>query len=135
MGDRRMAEIKMSEGSLYIYTHSYGAVLPELAAAAIVAAAPRWSDEPYAARIIVDQITKSGRDQELGWGLLLTPNAEDEYGGDSPLLIGEAIDEQAKGTASVVIDIPAREMTVWGRFSVGRFRFDELTQLSQASHA
>ena len=97
MGDRAMAEIKTGDGSLYVYTHWAGHKLPELTEKAIIAAEPRWDDEAYALRIIVDQLTKDGRDGELGFGLMLKPNAEDEYNNDKP---------------SVVIDIPQRSLDI-----------------------
>jgi len=98
MGDRAMAEIKIEDGSLFVYTHWDGAHLPELAKKAVLAAEPRWDDEPYAVRIIVDQLTKEGRDQETGYGLMLKPKAEDEYNGDSP---------------SVVIDLTTKELHIF----------------------
>jgi hypothetical protein len=92
MGDRRMAEIRTSDGSLYVYTHWNGSELFELAKAAVEAAKPRLHDEPYWTRIVVDQMTKDGRDEETGWGLMLKPSAEDEYNGDKPSVIIDASD-------------------------------------------
>jgi hypothetical protein len=94
----------MAEGSLYVYTHWHGSEMPEMARAAIQAAKPRWGDEPYAARIIVDQLTKDCRDQETGFGLLLSPDAEDEYGANP----------------SIIIDLPKRELVVMGKHPVGQ---------------
>lgn len=90
MGDRAMAEIKTSEGSLYVYTHWHGSMLPQMMRDAVKAAAPRLGDESYWVRIVVDQLTKSGRDQETGFGLMLKPDHEDEYNGDKPSVIVEA---------------------------------------------
>ena len=87
MGDRAMCEIKIDKGSLFLYTHWSGHSLPEDAKLAIKAAQPRWDDEPYATRIIVDQLTKGGRDQETGFGIMLTPDAEDEYNNDNPSVV------------------------------------------------
>ena len=88
MGDRRMAEIRTDGGSFYVYTHSDGYEFAEVARRALEAAAPRRGDLTYAARIVVDQLTAAGRDQELGYGLLLAPDAEDEYSGDnSPSIV------------------------------------------------
>lgn len=97
MGDRAMAEIKTEDGSLYVYTHWGGKDLPEDAKRAILQAKPRWGDDPYAVRIIVDQLIKEGRDQETGFGLMLKPLAEDEYNHDDP---------------SVVIDLVAKELLI-----------------------
>jgi len=97
MGDRAMAEIKTEDGSLFVYTHWRGDDLPDMAKEAILFAKPRWVDEPYAVKIIVDQLTKGGRDEEMGYGLMLKPNAEDEYNRDEP---------------SVVIDLPAQTLSI-----------------------
>ena len=96
MGDRAMAEIRTKDGSLYVYTHWGGCSLPDNAKKAVRAAKPRWSDIPYAIRIIVDQLTKEGRDQETGFGLMLTPNAEDEYNRDKPSVIINLEEETLK---------------------------------------
>ena len=87
MGDRRTAEIRLEKGSLYVYSHWGGFEMREDAQDAIRAAEGRWSDEPYAARIIVDQLTKHSRDQETGHGLMLGPDAEDEYGANPSVII------------------------------------------------
>jgi hypothetical protein len=87
MGDRAMAEIITSEGSLYVYTHWGGYYLPRTAANAIIKAKNRWTDFAYAMRIIVDQLIKEGRDSETGFGLMLEPIGEDEYNNDKPSVI------------------------------------------------
>jgi len=87
MGDRAMAQIKTEDGDLFVYTHWGGYDLPTNAEAAIKEAKGRWGDEGYATRIIVDQLTKQGRDEETGFGLMLRPNAEDEYNNDNPSVI------------------------------------------------
>jgi len=97
MGDRAIAEIRTEDGSLYVYTHWGGESLPEDAVEAIRTAEPRWDDPAYATRILVDQLTKEGRDKETGFGLTLKPFAEDEYNDDKP---------------SVVIDLIKQELTV-----------------------
>lgn len=91
MGDRAMAEIKTPDGSLYVYTHWGGSSLPEEAKKALEKAKPRWGDIGYATRIVVDQLTKEGRDEETGFGLMLKPSAEDEYNNDSPSVIIDLI--------------------------------------------
>lgn len=91
MGDRRMAEIKTLDGSLYVYTHWNGSVFPEMAREAIKAAKSRWDDTPYALRIIADQLTKGERDLTTGSGLLLIPNAEDSYNHDTPSILIDLI--------------------------------------------
>jgi len=100
MGDRRMAEIKTSYGSLYVYVHWSGSQLPAMAQEAVLKAKSRLGDESYWTRIVVDQLTKEGRDRETGFGLMLTPNAEDSYNDGKPSVI---IDAKA-GTVTVVSD-------------------------------
>jgi len=106
-----MAEIKTEGGSLFVYTHWGGYTLPESAKQAIISARPRWTDYPYATRIIVDQLTKEGRDGETGFGLLLNDGAEDEYNNDKP---------------SVIIDLLNQELTIFRKGNKESFRFDEL---------
>jgi hypothetical protein len=109
MGDRARAEIQTDEGSVFVYTHWGGCDLPETAKEAVRAAKPRWDDDSYATRILVDQLTKGGRDQETGYGLLLKPNAEDEYNHDNP---------------SVIIDLVKQELTTIreGKTKVAKFQ-------------
>jgi len=112
MGDRAMAEIKTKEGSLYLYTHWGGNSLPDRAKEAIKFAKGRWSDTPYAVRILVDQLTKEGRDEQTGFGLMLTPNAEDEYNRNNP---------------SVVIDLVAYTLEIKIKNQVSLLPFEEIT--------
>jgi hypothetical protein len=73
MGDR--ANIRLiqpdNKGSIYIYSHWNGSTLPMLLQQALERAKPRWGDAEYLNRILIDQITKEGRDQETGWGVSL----------------------------------------------------------------
>jgi hypothetical protein len=101
MGDRRMAEIKTEDGSLFVYTHSYGYEFPRMARAAVAAAKPRLG-ESYWTRIVVDQLTKPGRDSELGFGLMLKPDHEDEYNDDKPSIIIDGKD----GSVTVIGEDP-----------------------------
>ena len=111
MGDRAMAEIKTEGGSLYVYTHWGGSDLVHDAQKAIMAAKERWGDLSYATHIIVDQLTKHGRDQETGYGIMLKPNAEDEYNHNEP---------------SVVIDLVNRNLEVKRETGAGVFPFDKI---------
>ena len=89
MGDRAMAEIKVEDGSLYFYTHWTGHRLQADAEAALAKALPRLGDDSYATKIVLDSLIESSgaRDQETGAGIMLGPNAEDEYNSDSPSVI------------------------------------------------
>ena len=100
MGDRRMAEIKTTDGSIYVYTHWRGSELPADARRAVERAKPRLGDEPYWTRIVIDELIKPGRDGELGFGIMLKPTCEDGYNHDEP---------------SVVIDAKTGGVTVVGR--------------------
>jgi len=92
MGDRRIAKlITRREGDvLFIYSHWSGYHLPQLVRDAYNQALGRLDDDSYWLRIMVDQITKSGRDGEYGWGLMLESRAEDEYNGDEASVILDA---------------------------------------------
>jgi len=94
MGDRRMAEIKTSDGSLYVYVHWLGHQLPKMAMWAIRDAAPQLGDDNYVTHVIVDQLTKPGRDSILGFGLMLKPNAEDEYHSNEPSVIIDLVKQR-----------------------------------------
>lgn len=98
MGDRRMAEIKVSEGSIYFYTHWSGYKLPEAAQIALEAAKHRIGDDPYAMRIVLDALIREcgARDAETGAGIMLSPNAEDSYNGDEPSVIIDLIENCVK---------------------------------------
>ncbi len=87
MGNRRMAEIKTRDGSLYVYTHSGGHEFAKRAQDAVKAAAPRLGDDSYVMHILVDQLMKPGRDRETDYGLMLAPYAEDEYNDGEPSIV------------------------------------------------
>jgi hypothetical protein len=103
MGNRRMAEIRTKDGSLYFYTHSAGSRLPHDAEHALQLAEPRRDDTDYALRRVVDHLIHASysRDSEIGSGLMFDPHLEDEY------LTGDW-----GGRASVLIDLIGWEVTV-----------------------
>lgn len=94
MGDRAMAKIKTNDGSLYFYTHWTGHNLVAQAEEALAKAKPRIGDDPYATKIVLDSLidTSGARDSETGAGVMLGPNAEDEYNGDSPSVIIDLVE-------------------------------------------
>jgi hypothetical protein len=94
MGDRAMAEIKVSDGSLFFYTHWSGYRLREIAVDAVAKAKPRLGDDAYATKIVIDALIKGSgaRDQETGAGIMLKPDAEDEYNSDEPSVIIDLTD-------------------------------------------
>jgi len=97
MGDRRLAEIRTSGGSIYFYTHSTGNMMVSDAEAALKMAESRKNDEPYARRRIIDYLSSvsGSRDNELGSGIMLNPIAEDEYGGDPASVIIDLVNWRA----------------------------------------
>lgn len=102
MGDRAMTEIKTKDGSIYFYSHWAGCDMPKIAKEALEKAQPRIGDDSYALKIVVDNLIDGvgARDKETGAGLMLGPDAEDEYNADQP---------------SVIIDIPKNKITLLGR--------------------
>ena len=97
MGDRRVAEIKTEDGSLFFYTHWAGFNLQEHAERALDDASGRRGDDGYALKIVLDSLIDSvgGRDTELNAVIYLQVYNEDgifilddEYGhGNSPSMI------------------------------------------------
>jgi hypothetical protein len=68
--------------NLNVYAHWDGDESVALMQNAIKAAMPRikMNDNSYATHIIVDQLTKHGRDSETGYGLYVGPvNHEEQY--------------------------------------------------------
>lgn len=98
MGDRAMAEIKVDNGSLYFYTHWCGHKLPKIAERALEEANPRQGDYPYALKIVVDYLIKESgsRDSETGAGIMLGPDAEDEYNNDNPSVVIDLVNNEVK---------------------------------------
>ena len=100
MGDRRMAEIRTKEGSLYFYTHWTGFALPGNAKRALELATPRKDDTSYALRRVVDYLifTSGSRDNELNSGLMFSPNQEDEYGGNPHSVVIDMVNWKVTST-------------------------------------
>lgn len=63
------SEFQRGSHGIYVYSHWDGHVLPRVVQVALAAARGRWSDDQYLTRILIDQITKPGRDQETGYGI------------------------------------------------------------------
>lgn len=69
MGDR--ANVYVHEGDepgVYLYTHYDGHELPEIVREALVRGQDRWTDQPYLARIILDDMTRGSRSTR-GYGI------------------------------------------------------------------
>ena len=77
MGDRTNYTIVTSSNPLQninVYTHWDGSNSVSIMQAALTHAMPRikMGDHAYAARILVDQLTKQGRDSETGYGIYIS---------------------------------------------------------------
>jgi len=112
MGDRRVAEIKTSSGSLFFYTHWAGYKLPDVAKDAVNFALPRLGDEPYWVRGVVDQLIKGCevRDSETGAGLTLDGVTFSPVEGLS--LKCEFEDSYNHNKPSVIIDAATGKVTI-----------------------
>ena len=71
---------------LALYSHWGETTWREDLANALEKARPRWNDDSYALRIIIDQLTKDSRDSETGYGIFLCP-AEEIVLLDFPVII------------------------------------------------
>jgi len=71
------------EQNINVYAHWDGDESVAIMQSAVSAAMPRikMGDPVYATRIIIDQLTKHGRDSETGYGIYIGDhvNAEEEY--------------------------------------------------------
>ena len=83
MGARTNYTIVTSDNPLQninVYAHWDGDESVAIMQSAISAAMPRIRDKSYATRIIIDQLTKHGRDSETGYGIYLGEvTHEEEY--------------------------------------------------------
>lgn len=76
----------MDQPYIVLYSHwGEGSWRTDLAAA-LEKARPRWQDDSYALRIIIDQLTKDSRDEETGYGIFLA-NREDLAFLDCPIIV------------------------------------------------
>jgi len=72
MGDRADVCVKDRESCVYLYTHWGGEYLPAIVKRAL-AKKWRWTDPPYLARIIFDEMTKDEHGEETGYGISTSP--------------------------------------------------------------
>lgn len=83
-------------------------------AAALEAARPRWNDDSYSLRIIIDQLTKDSRDEETGHGIFLS-NPEDIAFLDYPVIVdvqaGLIEDETGEHTWDDFINYHTKSLT------------------------
>jgi hypothetical protein len=79
MGARTNFELKDSKGSVWLYSHWGGDRKVADLQSALAAAEPRWTDTPYAMRIIVSQLIGNDWDSETGYGLSSYECGEESY--------------------------------------------------------
>jgi len=88
MGDRIVYTLKQSDTyAVYLYSHWGGSERYQSLAYALEKARARWSDETYAARIIVSNLIGPEWDSETGYGLWAGNGSGDMYGGDYPDIV------------------------------------------------
>lgn len=75
-----------SDTLIYLYSHWGADTWRHDLASALDQARPRWEDDNYCLRIIIDQLTKNGRDQETGYGLGIVQQS-DMINMDYPVLV------------------------------------------------
>ena len=66
------------EQNINVYAHWDGEESVEIMRQAISTAMPRINDISYCTRIIIDQLTKSGRDSETGYGIYIGEDIDHE---------------------------------------------------------
>lgn len=100
MGDRGNIFIVQHDGSegpkggIFFYSHWSGYRLPQILQAALIRGESRWDDEPYLARIIFSEMTRSEKpDDTTGYGIT-TYLTDNEY----PILVVD-VEKQKVGVA------------------------------------
>lgn len=88
MGARMNYVFKANMNQPYIVLYSHWGEIDwrQDLSAALEASRPRWSDESYSLRIIIDKLTIAGRDEETGFGIFLA-NDEDLVFLDYPVIV------------------------------------------------
>ena len=131
MGDRRIAEIKTEEGSLYFYTHYTGFRMYFDALNALDTASPRREQQDYVLKIVIDYLIResNARDKETGAGISLSLKQipVDDY---SYEITGDIWSNEP----TVLIDIRPKEWEVYDllatadRAELGLDSLDKLTE-------
>lgn len=68
------------EQNINVYAHWDGEESVGIMQRALISAMPRINDDSYCVRILIDQLTKHGRDSETGYGIYVGEvNHEEEY--------------------------------------------------------
>lgn len=102
MGDRGIVVMTARgwDADLAVYSHYYGSELRDRVEEIVASTAfqSRVGDETYAARIMIDQLTKAERDSESGWGVY-------------PVLPGANPAHLADGQVEVTVDLTSGAIT------------------------
>ena len=77
----KIATIQARDDGGFVYAHWDGEESVGIMQRAIASAMPRINDTSYCTRIIIDQLTKHGRDSETGYGIYIGSEIthEEEY--------------------------------------------------------
>lgn len=103
---------------IYVYTHWSGYNLPAQVQAALKHGQPRWGDDSYLTRILIDQLTKDSRDDLVGAGISLSIT-DNEY----PITIVD----QGTNTVSWAAEGQERDTAHWYQ----TVTFEELIKLPE----
>jgi len=76
----------MDQPYIVLYSHWGESSWRQDLSGALEKARPRWSDDSYSLRIVIDQLTKESRDEETGHGIFLA-NSEDLSFLDYPVIV------------------------------------------------
>lgn len=79
-------KVNMDQPYIVLYSHWGETTWRQDLSAALEAARPRWQDDSYSLRIIIDQLTKESRDEETGHGIFLA-TSEDLAFLDYPIIV------------------------------------------------
>ena len=97
MGDRIVYTIKQSDGyAINLYSHWGGTERYYALAHALEKARNRWTDETYAARIIVSNLIGPDWDEETGFGLWAGNGNAAIIAGDHPDIIIDLTDNTVR---------------------------------------
>jgi len=79
MGARTNFELKDHKGSVWLYSHWGGDNKSTDFARALSHAEPRWSDTPYAIRMVISYLIKDNLLGDTGYGITSYESGEESY--------------------------------------------------------
>jgi hypothetical protein len=92
MGARTNFELKDSAGSVWLYSHWGGDNKSYDFAKALDHATPRWSDTPYAIRMVISYLIKGSILSDTGYGITSYESGEESYDSLSADFISKTVD-------------------------------------------